>query len=331
MGIKSVVGAVALFGLSSSALAQEYELSVSLESPSGHIRNQTFATFAERVAERSEGRIEITVFGSASQYAGTEVPAALAQGSLDIGAPLYVHLGRFVPEAQFADLPMAYGATEAQIYAAIDGTFGEALHQRIEDTLGVRVLGRPFGVGHALLYTTDTPITSTADFAGLRLRVPGGAANVERFRVFGANPVSIPWPDAPQALQRGTVDGTLSTDEPIRSVAMWDSGLQHVFIDGQSYFMYVPLISGQVWDTLPEDLQAVLVDTWDEIIDEARANATQRWQDARRINAENGITPVEADPADLAQMRARLLEIQPELIETLGMDPDLIVLAEDAF
>lgn len=331
MKIWSLMAACAFCVTTNVASAQEFQLSVSLESPSGHVRNQTFQRYAERVAEASNGRVEITVFGSASQYSGAEVPAALAQGAIDMGAPLYLHLGRFVPESQFADLPMAYGANEDEIYNVIDGEFGEALHQEIEDTLGIVVLGRPFGVGHAVVYTTNTPIRSTADMEGLKLRVPGGAANVERFNVFGANPVSIPWPDAPQSLQRGTVDGTLSTDEPVRSVSLWDSGLSYVFVDGQSYFMYVPLISGQAWSGLPEDVQSILVDTWEDLIDEARMTATERWNTARQINAENGIEVITPDPADLEQMRARLMDIQPELIETLGMDPDMIGLAQSGF
>ena len=331
MHLRSLIGACALCAVAGTAGAQEYELSVSLESPSGHVRNQTFELYADRVAEATDGRVDITVFGSASQYSGAEVPAALAQGAIDMGAPLYLHLGRFVPEAQFADLPMAYGADEAQIYGVIDGAFGDALHEQIEETLGIVVLGRPFGVGHAVLYTTETPIHSTADIEGLKLRVPGGAANVERFNIFGANPVSIPWPDAPQALQRGTVDGTLSTDEPVRSVSLWDSGLSYVFVDGQSYFMYVPLISGQAWNALPEDIQAIMVEEWEALIDEARANATERWNTARQINTENGIAVIEPDAADLAQMRARLMEIQPDLIETLDMDAALIGLAQEAF
>lgn len=329
--IASACAALAIAGVAGAATAQEHELSVSLESPSGHVRNQTFELFAQRVAEATDGRVRISVFGSASQYSGAEMPAALAQGSIDMGAPLYLHLGRFVPEAQFADLPMAYGADEDAIYGVIDGNFGDALHERIEETLGVVVLGRPFGVGHAVLYTTESPIRSTEDIAGLKLRVPGGAANVERFRVFGANPVSIPWPDAPQALQRGTVDGTLSTDEPVRSVSLWDSGLSHVFVDGQSYFMYVPLVSSQAWSRLPEDVQATLRSTWEGLIDEARGNATERWRSAREINAENGIAVVEPAAEDLAQMRERLMAIQPDLIDALGMDPDLVALAAPGF
>ncbi len=331
MGIRHIMAAAAVALVAAPLSAQEFELKVSLESPEGHIRNQTFAQFAERVGEMSDGRIAVRVFSSASQYSGAEVPAALAQGSIDMGAPLYLHVGRFVPEAQFSDLPMAYGASEDQIYAAVDGAFGEALHGKIEETLGVTVLGKPFGVGHAVIYTTDKQITSTADIAGLKLRVPGGAANVERFRVFGANPVSIPWPDAPQALQRGTVDGTLSTDEPIRSVKMWDSGLRHVFVDGQAYFMYVPLVSNAAWNKLPEDLQGVVTQAWADIIDEARVAASDRWKRAREINAENGIMPVTPDPADLAAMRDKLMAIQPELIETLKMDPDMVALAAEAF
>lgn len=331
MKISSFLAACAICIAPSAALAQEFELSVSLESPSGHVRNQTFELFAERVAEASDGRVKITVFGSASQYSGAEVPAALAQGAIDMGAPLYLHLGRFVPESQFADLPMAYGANEDQIYNVIDGEFGEALHKKIESTLGGVVLGKPFGVGHAVVYTTKKPIRSTDDMKGLKLRVPGGAANVERFNIFGANPVSIPWPDAPQSLQRGTVDGTLSTDEPVRSVSLWDSGLSYVFVDRQSYFMYVPLISGRAWDRLPEDVQTILVDTWEDLIGEARGNATKRWNTARQINSENGIEVITPDPADLEQMRARLMEIQPDLIETLGMDSDMIGLAQSGF
>ncbi|WP_298937247.1 TRAP transporter substrate-binding protein DctP [uncultured Ruegeria sp.] len=331
MKIANLVAAGFICVAPSITTAQEYQLSVSLESPNGHVRNQTFELYAERVAKASDGRVEIKVFGSASQYSGAAVPAALAQGAIDMGAPLYLHLSRFVPEAQFADLPMAYGANEDQIYSVIDGEFGTALHEKIEDTLGVVVLGRPFGVGHAVVYTTETPIRSPADMEGLKLRVPGGAANVERFNVFGANPVSIPWPDAPQALQRGTVDGMLSTDEPVRSVSLWDSGLSYVFVDGQSYFMYVPLISGQAWNTLPEDVQAILVDTWDDLIVEARGNANKRWNTARQINAQNGIEVIEPDPADLEKMRAQLMAIQPELIETLEIDPEMIGLAQAGF
>ncbi|SLN71057.1 Sialic acid-binding periplasmic protein SiaP precursor [Roseivivax jejudonensis] len=327
-----LTGAILTFVLATApATAQDFKLKVSLESPDGHVRNEAFDRFADLVSERTDGRVAIEVFGSASQYSGAEVPAALAQGSIDMGAPLYLHVGRFVPEAQFADLPMAYGADEAQIYAAVDGPFGAELHTRIEDTLGVRVLGRPFGVGHAILYTTDKKVETTADIAGLKLRVPGGAASVERFRVMGANPVSIPWPDAPQALSRGTVDGTLSTDEPIRSVAMWDSGVSHVFLDGQSYFMYVPLVSGAAWSRLPEELQIVLTDTWEEMIADTRKRANARWMEARRINQENGIEPVEASADDLLAMREKLLAIQPDLVKTLGMDPDLIDLAQEAF
>jgi TRAP-type transport system periplasmic protein len=185
------------------AAAADYLLDFSLETGPNHIRNIAVEAFAKAIAEESKGRLEIRVFHGASQYKDAAVPTALGQGALDMGAPGTWQLGRFVPEYNVPELPMFYGTNREVIYALLDGEIGQALNRRLEEKLNIKVIGRYFDLGFGSLFFSETEVTGLDQLDGMKLRSPGGAANVKRLQVFGANPVTIPWPDVPQALQRG--------------------------------------------------------------------------------------------------------------------------------
>lgn len=321
---KSAILAGALVVAANPALAQDHKLDISLDTGPTHIRNESIMKFADELTKRSEGKLEVRVFHAASQYKGSNVPTALAQGALDMGAPLHQHFSKIIPEAGTVLLPLFYGATPDEIHAVWDGPAGDAMNTMIEEKLRVKVIGRWFDLGYGTVFTTEKQLNVPEDMEGMKMRVPGGAANVQRYNTFGANPVSIPFPDVPQALQRGTVDGIWSTQESVRSAKLWESGIKFAFEDRQSYLQYVPMISLAAWDKYPEDIQALITDTWADMIDDVRSVAMERQLAARATAAENGVTTIDPEPADLARMRDKLVAGQPEVVEALGIDPGFI-------
>lgn len=61
----------------------------------------------------------------------------------------------------------------------------------------------------------DRPIHGVADLQCLRLRVPEGGSWVPEFRALGADPVPMPWGDAPLAFAAGAVDAVEATPEVV--------------------------------------------------------------------------------------------------------------------
>ena len=326
--IKGAAALVAATMISGAAHAAEYKIEISLETGPNHVRNISVVELAKELEAASGGRLEVKVFHGASKYKGTNVPTALAQGALDMGMPGTWHLGKAVPDFNMTGLPMFYGRAHEAQYVVFDGEVGQELNRRLEEKLGVKVIGRWFDLGFGQMFFTDKEVTSHADLKGLKMRAPGGAANLARFEGFEATAVKIAWPDVPQALQRNTVDGVLTTHESVRSAKLWDSGLRYAYDDYQSFFQYVPVMSKRAWDGLPEDIQTLIVDTWEAKVDSVRALARERQQSAREDGAANGIKRHDASAEDLAAMRAKLMAGQAELVEELRIDAELVGKAE---
>ncbi|MGI9434513.1 MAG: TRAP transporter substrate-binding protein DctP [Geminicoccaceae bacterium] len=312
------------------ALAADHKIEISLETGPNHIRNISVVELAEELEAASDGRLEVKVFHGASKYKGTNVPTALAQGALDMGMPGTWHLGKFVPDFNMTGLPMFYGRGRDAQYAVWDGEVGQAMNQKLEEKLGVVVIGRWFDLGFGQMFFSEKEVTSHTDLVGLKMRAPGGAANLARFKEFDATAVKIAWPDVPQALQRNTVDGVLTTHESVRSAKLWDSGLKYAYDDDQSFFQYVPVMSRRAWDQLPEDLQTLIVDTWEAKVDSVRELAAERQKSAREEGAANGIKLTRASDDDLVAMREKLMASQPGLVEELRIDGDLVAKAGSA-
>jgi len=324
----SLAASAAVLAMASVANAAEYKVEISLETGPNHVRNMSVVALAKKLEKATGGRLEVKVYHGASKYKGSNVPTALAQGALDMGMPGTWHLGKFIPEFNMPGLPLFYGRARAAQYKVWDGEVGKTLNAMLEKKMKVKVIGRWFDLGYGQMFFIKKKVKSHADLKGLKMRAPGGAANLARYDTFGAKAIKISWPDVPQALQRGTVDGLLTTHESIRSAKLWDSGLKYAYDDNQAFFQYLPVMSMRAWNKLPADIQKLIVDTWEANVDSVRKTAEKRQNSARVDGAKNGIARIDATTADLDSMRKKLLATQDALIKKLRMDPALVKRAE---
>ena len=322
--LKNLALTLVLALLGGAAWAADYKIDISLETGPNHVRNIAVLKYAEELQQRSNGRLEVKVFHGASKYKGTNVPTALGQGALDMGMPGTWHLGKFVPEFNMPGLPMFYGVGREDQYKIWDGEIGQELNKRVEEKLGVKVIGRWFDLGFGQMFFVDQAVASHGDLSGLKMRAPGGAANLARYETFDAKAIKIAWPDVPQALQRGTVDGLLTTHESVRSAKLWDAGVKHAYNDDQAFFQYIPMVSAKAWGKLPAELQQLMVDVWEETVDGNRAYAAERQASARADGEKQGISNADASADDLAAMREKLMATQKTLVSDLKMDQALI-------
>jgi C4-dicarboxylate-binding protein DctP len=326
MFVRSVLGAAALAaaaGVSAPALAQ-HKLEISLETSPNHVRNISVMEIAQELEKRAAGKLEVKVYHGAAKYKDTDVPKALNQGALDMGIPVTFHLGKYVANFDALDLPVFYGRTRQEIYKVTDGDVGKALAEALDKKLDVHVVGKWMDLGHQQTYTLKNTINTSADLKGLKIRTPGGAGNLARYEVLGAAPVKIAWPDVPQALQRGTMDGLMTTFESVRSAKLWDSGLKHAYENNQSFTQYVPLISNKTWKKYPKEIQDLITKVWADKIDKIRDHAEERQKSATEDAKKNGIAVVVPTKEDTAATRKKLMSAQEDLIKKLQLEPDFV-------
>ncbi|MEP4377696.1 MAG: TRAP transporter substrate-binding protein DctP [Alphaproteobacteria bacterium] len=321
--IATVAVAIASVATTMSASAGE-RFRISLETPPTHHRNIAIRQFVDRLSETAGDQLDVELFESGQLFGGGDVPRALAQGTLEMGAPGMWQNVKFVSNAGVMQLPMFYGATRDQIHAVMDGELGDELVKEIESKMKVVIIGPQLDHGYANIYTVNTPIRSFDDLKGLKLRVVGGFANTRRYQVLGAAPVGVPWPDTPLALTQGTVEGLFTTHVTVASAKLWDAGIKYAFEDQQWFAQYVPMVSRKVWDDFDEATKAAVIDAWAETINGMREFTEANQGRARKQLEGNGINVVQATPEQLSAMRTRLLAVQNEIVEKGKMDADYV-------
>jgi TRAP-type transport system periplasmic protein len=329
---KGLIALPALAGLMfiGNASAAEYKIDVSLETGPNHIRNISVKKWADELNAKSNDRLKIRVFEGAAKFKGSAVPTALAQGTLHMGVPGTWHLTKFIPDFGVIFLPMFFGHNRQMTYKVMDGEIGRELIKQTETKLNVKILGRFIDIGSAITFMKTAPITGPAGYKGKRIRIAGSAAHSRRYEALGANAVKVSWPDVPQALQTGMVDGVMTAFESVRSAKLWDSGLKFAYVDQHAFHQYVPMINRDLWNTLPTDLQNLMETTWNDAVNPQREFTAKRDSDARAEAIKNGIVVTDASVRDISKLRGDLAPIQADVIKELRIDPAFAGRVEDA-
>lgn len=212
--------------------------------------------FVEEVEEASNGSIQFELYPDAQLAPGEAAFESVGTGILDMSTAYGAHLPEELPLNQVWSLPLDMSAH--QFANAIWRTLHEdnALAQEFDDAEVVPVM--TFVSPLYEFSTGSTPIEGISDLNGLRFRSPSNVYN-DMMTSVGINPTEISSTETFEALDRGTVDGT------IYNFAGWTSGslneVLHHSTDG------VPLgtgglssviISQAAWDKLSEEQQNIL-------------------------------------------------------------------------
>lgn len=314
----------ALVPVTTTSAQEALKIRASIDTNLQHTRSKAFQMFGEELERRSGGKITLELFHSAQLFNDKDVPRAIRRGQIEMGAPGVWQLDAFVSEGGITMLPMFYGLPAETTHAIVDGPMGAEINTRIEEKLGVKVLGLWTDLGFQHTYSTGKAINTHDDLKGLKIRIPGGAVNAFRVEAFGGNPQLVPWADVPLALQQGAVDALITTNMSAASARLWDAGVKHIFLDRQYFGQYVPMIGADFWEKLQPEQQAILTESWAQIIEQARADAAAGQEEGLETLKANGIAAVQPSDEALSAQRRALTETQPDLVKKLGLDADLV-------
>ncbi|MBT3206301.1 MAG: TRAP transporter substrate-binding protein DctP [Gammaproteobacteria bacterium] len=299
-------------------------LRISTENNASHVQTRVVQMFVDRLSEKLRGKLEVELYHSAELFRDSNVVKAIADGKVQMAVPGTWQIDKFEPNVGLFLLPMFYGRDAEVNYTLRDGEVGQAINQKIGETLGVKVIGRWIDLGYAHLYGVKHKINSYEDLVGMSVRIAGGDANALRIEALGASPRVVPWPDLPQALKHGNIDGILTTHATIVSANLWEKGVDSAFEDKEYFAQYVPMVSQRFWNRIPQETQQAIKEAWESVIEESRLMAVKTQQDAYATLKENGVRIVTPSAEDRAKHRKIMMLNQPALVKKLGIAPFLV-------
>ena len=172
-------------------------------------RYQAFEKFANEVKSRTNGMIEMEGYFTGQLVKDKDTVSAVPQGIVQLAQANFGLWAGLVPELNALDLQMLFDSKE-HYWRCQDGKLGEVLANALEKKANTKLISwMSQGPTDAFISTKKT-LRRPEDFKGLKIRAPG-QARAMALESLGASPTIIAASEAYLALQRGTIDGIIST------------------------------------------------------------------------------------------------------------------------
>lgn len=246
---------------------------VQSSSPAG----KAYEAFEQYVEEKSNGRIDVQVYGDSTMGGDVQLTEALQLGTIEMaGIPTSV-VSNFCPDFVALDLPFIYPDKETA-YAALDGAFGDIFMSELD---AVGIYGVSWMENGFRNFSANKPIRTVADMKGLKIRVMEAPAYLETMKALGANPTPMAFNELYTGLSQGTVDGQDNGINLTYTAKLYEVQKYYTLIN----YVYAPALSAASktwWDSLPSDLQQIVTEGSNIMRDEVR-----------RVNAETEVQYME--------------------------------------
>jgi TRAP-type transport system periplasmic protein len=256
---RALLAAFTLAALASTGLAQAQErtFKLALQNPKGHPLEVGASKFAELVAAKSGGKIQVKVFPGGTLGADAANVSALQGGTIEFVMLNSGILASQVKDFEVFDFPFMF-ANAKEADAVVDGPFGQKMHAKL---LEKGIVGLAYTeLGFRNITNSKKPLNTVEDIAGLKLRVIPNAINVDWVKAVGANPTPLAFPEVYAALEQKAIDGQ---ENPLNVILAnkFAEVQKHLAITNHQYNPQSLIFSKKVWDTLSPADQKILQDS----------------------------------------------------------------------
>jgi TRAP-type C4-dicarboxylate transport system substrate-binding protein len=250
----AVAAAIALFSLA-PANAADFVMKVGTATIN-ETQHQFIKFYKEEVEKASGGRIEVQIYPASQlgpiprEIEGVQLGNIQGYiGPVDFFVGVDPRFGVFSTPMLFRDEPNA-GAT----------IHDPAVQQAMFDLAAPkRMVGIATLVLGASDYGAKKPLLRLADFSGKKLRINGTELERQKMAKLGATGVGMPLSEVVPALDQGTIDGTISGLSVFVAFKMNDL-LKVVTVTNDTFIISIAVLSKPWLDTLPPDLQKIVLD-----------------------------------------------------------------------
>ena len=250
------VAALAALAVSQGAWAQDYTLRFQSSDPAGNPNFELQKGWAESVAEKTDGRVQVELLPVESIVAHNETQDAIAAGILD---------GHITDTSYFAGKDPAFGlianpvgawSDPQEMFDFMETGGGKELMNELVEPYGLHFIGATTPGLEA--FVSKVPLEGVDDLQGLKMRAPEGLVQ-QVFAAAGAAPVNLPSSEVFTSLDKGVIDAADNTVfSTNHAVGLHDVAPHPVYPGFHSMPLVEISMNKEKWDALPDDLKQVM-------------------------------------------------------------------------
>jgi len=290
------------FLLAAPLPAQEIKARLGISAPDGHPQALGARRFAELVAQKSAGRIKITVYPAGQLGSDLQMQNALRGGTQEFTVPSTATLANLDKAFGIVGMPFSF-QSEAQADAVLDGAFGRQLLQRLPAAGLVGLAFWENGFRH--ISNSRRAVQTLEDIKGLKIRTMQNALYIDLFNALGANAVPMAVTELFSALESRAVDGQENPFTVIHAQKFYDVQ-KHLAITGHAYDALVLVAAQKFWDKLAAPEQQWLQEAAREATLYQRQNSRELNDTLRAALAQHGMQIAQIPEHELHKMRVAL-------------------------
>jgi TRAP-type C4-dicarboxylate transport system substrate-binding protein len=251
--MKGVVAGLVCVVMTNSVHAQ-HTIKFATIAPEGSTWLNIMKEYDAAVRKESGGRLGFKIYPGGVQGEDKDVIKKIRIGQLHSAGLTGVGLGEIAPKVRILDAPFLFKNYEEVdlIYAKLQKEFEDAFLEKNFVLLGWAEVG--------FVYVfSNSPVRSVADLNGVKMWMWEGDPVAEAtFKTLGVNAIPLSVVDVLTSLQTGLINGAYVS--PYAAVALqWNTRVKYMMGTPIADACGAVVIAKKVFDTLPTDLQEILV------------------------------------------------------------------------
>ena len=288
MALGAIIGAFsANLVTTAPVIAAEVKITLGHHYPKTHLQGKGYEAFTRTVNEKGKGKVHITSHPAASLINARESLKAVAKGSVHASQMLSVFQVGTMPMLNSISLPFLFEDREHFRRTLKAGLF--EFFQKEYEKRGIKLLNY-FSKGSIFIFHKKKFVITPVDFKNANLRALGGYMTL-MLNEFGAKAVTLPTGEVTTALQRGVVDG-LMTSCTAHLGRGWSEDAKYVSDLDLAESGEGLAFNLKFYNNLPADVKKIINDAakeleemeWDLVIKADRETCPKMWKERNLPN-----------------------------------------------
>lgn len=274
--VLALVALTLIFSMATNGelMAQNIQLTYANFPPATTFPCVQMERWAEEVRKRTDGKVNVKTFPGGTLLGAKNMYDGVVKGLADIGCLATAYQPGRWKLFEAMDLPFMFESGEVAS-ATMWELFTKFKPKSFDD---VKVLTM-FTCAPAHIMS-EKPVRKLSDMQGVKLRAAG--TGVDILKLLGASPEGMPMSAVPEALQKGVIDGLVSSLEVMKDLKFAEY-CKFVTYGDLWVVPFAVVMNKAKWESLPVDVKKVFDDLsmeqamWTGVYVDKHANEAVEW------------------------------------------------------
>jgi TRAP-type C4-dicarboxylate transport system substrate-binding protein len=264
-GTAAAATLVGLGGVRRAGAQKAYELKIATVAPDKTPWADLLKTYKRNLESQSKGRLKVRVFLGGTMGDENETVRMTARGQLSGCGASTGAVASLVEELAAIEIPFQFASANEADYV-LDKFLLADMEKRFRAKDLVLGFWSENGFRH---FGASFPIKTPADLKGKKMRSQESYVHIEMWKALEASASAIPTTEVTTALKTGTVNGF---DQALLYMVAgaWHTSIKHMTLSAHIYQPAVIAFNKAWFDSLPADLQTLVLDEGRKITRQGR-------------------------------------------------------------